>query len=98
MQLLDGSWTVTYQQLGIMLLTYFQILFTAGSVDLTALHALHIPPITSALKSLLDAPLTAEEVQHAVWNLGPWKALGLDGLPIVFNFTKITGIFFEQTS
>lgn len=54
-----------------------------GSIP-TAYKWFHFNPLTIEDKEFLNQPHTVEEIKSAVWQLGPWKAPGSDGIPIGF--------------
>ena len=51
---------------------------------LEELATLHIPKIDQHQQSYLDSPITDVEIEKAVYQLGPYKALGPDGIPTFF--------------
>lgn len=72
------------QQLGSLLLTYFQNMFSTEGTQLHHLDNISFTPLKTANKTYLAQLYTDEEIEVAVWKLGAWKAPGLDGIPIDF--------------
>jgi hypothetical protein len=51
---------------------------------LTQLHTLDIPTLSIAQANHLNLPLSTEEIEQAVHQLGPLKTPGPDGIPATF--------------
>ncbi|KAK9940827.1 hypothetical protein M0R45_017468 [Rubus argutus] len=67
--------------------TYFQKMFSAGSVDqmcVDATLAAIQPCVTDSMNQLLCAPYSAEEVRVALFQMYPTKSPGPDGMPPLF--------------
>lgn len=69
---------------GDILKSYFQKLFTNEGVSLHYTNNLHFIPFTSTDKEILHNHFSVEKIRSVVWQLGSWKAPGLDGIPIGF--------------
>lgn len=48
------------------------------------LETLPIPKIDQHQQATLDMPITDDEIERAVFQLGPHKVSGLDGIPAFF--------------
>lgn len=61
------------------------IIFIPFSIVKTSkLTIIPIQSISPSLKDILDFPFADDEIRHAVWKFGPWKAPGSDGIHIGF--------------
>ena len=65
--------------------SYFQEVFTKDPT-LTPMEVLEgiTPKVTQVMNDLLCAPFSEEEVSNALFQIGPIKAPGTDGLPARF--------------
>ncbi|OMO96071.1 reverse transcriptase [Corchorus capsularis] len=61
---------------------------------------LKVPILTEENQRLLDKPFTADEIKQAAFQLGPWKAPGVDGKPVLFyqQFWDIVGALTTASS
>lgn len=65
--------------------TYFQNIFTS-QVDIVNMDVINkvTPRVTPYMNEALLAPYTEEEVKRALFSIGDLKALGPDGLHVIF--------------
>jgi hypothetical protein len=81
----SGSWVDNVDQLQSMVNNFYKQLFTlehAGSDWVESV--ISYPGLDAAELQSLEADITFEEVQRAVFNMKPWKAPGPDGFPAGF--------------
>lgn len=70
----QGHWSTTNQQLGAILQTYFQHLFTIEETSPHYINNLSFSPLTPTDKTYLNHSFTAKEIKCVVWQLGPRNA------------------------
>ena len=77
----DGQWVENLEELVGVASTYFDNLFQAGVGDQMeeCLNAIQ-SKITDDVWEVLSSEYTAEEVKVALFQMGPTKAPGLDGM------------------
>lgn len=81
----DGEWTEDESELKAMVNTFYQKLFAMDNVHLDWFQTRYtFPPLDPGVRESLQAPLLDDEIKHAVFGMGPWKAPGPDGFPAGF--------------
>lgn len=85
----DGTFTKDFKVIKNTLVTHFQKQFTEiesrSLQDISEeLQSLSIPQIDQHQQHLLDMPVTKEEIERAVFQMGSQKAPGPDGIPTFF--------------
>lgn len=85
LQLDDLSWVSGRQNVGNTIIDYFDHLFCSSTPSIpSALNQLISPVIDEATSKSLDAIPSPEEIHNTVKSMGSNKALGPDGLPVLF--------------
>lgn len=79
-----GSWTSNNDKLGLILLNYFNSLFTSEGVQPYILNHSRFTSLNPSDKAFLNQPFTPSEIKTAIWDLGSWKAPGPDGIQVGF--------------
>lgn len=80
----NGDWTTDQDQIGLVLFTYFQHLFTSQINDPSIFDNITLQPLNQTDISLLNQLFSIEDIKNAIWKLGAWKAPGLDEIPTGF--------------
>ncbi|XP_073121193.1 uncharacterized protein [Henckelia pumila] len=83
----NGQWKSDEDEMSVIVLNYFQSLFTSNHPTPSALSAaldLITPMVSSDMNAFLSLPFSAEEVYKAVFQIHPTKAPGLDGFTAIF--------------
>lgn len=95
---IDGdSWLTTAHEINHELRNFFQSLFQSdGPPDMEEALSVVSPAITSSMNSTLIRPVSSEEIELAVFQLGALKAPGPDGYPGLF-YQSYWGIVKEST-
>ncbi|KAL6195401.1 hypothetical protein ACLB2K_031020 [Fragaria x ananassa] len=78
----QGTWQVTPEEIHRLLLSYFQQIFTAESVERDAINTvMEATPVkvTTDMCSDLMKPYTSDEIRHALFQMHPSKSPGPDG-------------------
>nr|KYP32891.1 Transposon TX1 uncharacterized [Cajanus cajan] len=91
----DGSWATDPELLKVEVNRFFQKLFSVDTpVSLTKLQIDRMPSIGIEGASLLEGPITMEEVRRAVMSMGTFKAPGPNGFqPFFFKqYWEIVGV------
>jgi hypothetical protein len=82
----DGSWCTEEQELQGMADTFFKSLFLKdSSINPDEVVDLFEPKVTDNLNDELCKPYSPEEIADALFQIGPLKAPGPDGLPAFFK-------------
>lgn len=80
----SGAWTTDSPQLGLVLIDYFQHLFTSQRNDTRILDNIPLPSLSQSDITFFNQPFSMEEIKAAIWNMGVWKAPGPDGIHMGF--------------
>lgn len=77
----DGSWCNTPLDMECMATSYFKEVFTKDPT-LSPEAVLHhiVPKVTAEMNEALCAPYSENEISEALFQIGPFKAPGTDGL------------------
>lgn len=75
-----GNWVTWQSGLPEVVSNYFDTLFTSSQGQMESILECVGEKVTTEQNSLLQQPVTWEEVRDAVFNMHPDKATGLDGL------------------
>uniref|UniRef100_A0A803PAK3 CCHC-type domain-containing protein n=1 Tax=Cannabis sativa TaxID=3483 RepID=A0A803PAK3_CANSA len=98
----QGIMRTTPSEIGQIIQTYFQNIFTTTGMDLEALrHVLPTIPktITADINHLLTVPYTADDVYTALSSMSDDSSPGLDGMSVMFyiNYWHIVGELVSTT-
>ena len=78
-------WVEEVEDIGVVASDYFENMFRAGRCDQMADCLSAVPnKVTANMKEVLTCEYTAEEVRIALFQMGPTKAPGLDGMNALF--------------
>ena len=81
----NGDWVEEVEEVADVASDYFMNIFKAGTCDRMeeCLNAVH-QRLTDDMLEVLSRPYSSEEVRAALFQMGPTKALGLDGMNALF--------------
>ena len=81
----NGGWCLSQDQVNATIADFYQNLFTLGSPSNFEEVIENIPQVvTNEMNDMLVVEFNIEEVEVALKQMAPLKALGLDGMPPLF--------------
>jgi hypothetical protein len=81
----DGSWAEDPEEMGARTTSFFHQLYTREEdVDPSEIIELFIGHVTAEMNDTLCAPFSEKEISDALFQIGPLKAPGPDGMPSIF--------------
>ena len=93
-KILDGVWMEEEEEIVVVVTNYFDSLFNAGTCPQIDDCLSTVPhKLTPEMQQTLISEFTAEEIKAALFQMGPTKAPGPDGMNALFlqNFWHVVG-------